>query len=118
MVSCIIYYIRHTYTGVNAENKQGDLILVLLLSEHCFSYLAAFYRAWDIDLNGTMDINGIKRAPRESLLGNFQFFIGCVILGFSIKHLSRSETRQNFINNDYVMQNYWTIIDLMIVFLI
>lgn len=59
-------------------------------------------------------MNGIKRAPKETFMGNVQFFIDCLIIGFAIKH---------FIENPDihvqggVYQNYWIIIDMIIMFL-
>jgi hypothetical protein len=69
---------------------------------------------WDIYKNGKIDINGIKRAPVETLVGNIQFFVVCLLLGFAIKHF--------MIVNDFhalnqVFTNYWILIDLMIMFL-
>jgi hypothetical protein len=73
MLTSIVYYIAY-YGEMALEDDHGkekNIIMYFLFTEHCFSYVVAFYRAWDIDTNGSMDINGIKRAPMESLLGNF-----------------------------------------------
>ena len=98
IITYSIYYLSH-YSSEALENAQLDghkastsnFIIIFLFAEHCFSYVVAFYRSWDIDNNGQLDINGIKRAPMESLIGNVQFFIGCIIIGFSIKHYSEEE---------------------------
>ena len=52
--------------------KEGssNFIMLALFVEHIFSYVCAYYRDYDINKNGQIDINGIMRAPNESRLGN------------------------------------------------
>jgi hypothetical protein len=42
-----------------------NAILLVMLIEHVFSYFVAYFRAYDIRENGKIDLNGIKRAPKE-----------------------------------------------------
>ena len=112
----IIITIVVIYLGTY-ENVRTKFIMYFLLSEHCFSYIVAYYRSWDIEMNGQLDINGIKRAPGESFVGNIQFFIGCILIGFTINHFVDPENQKTFIADNMVLQNYWIIIDMMIVFL-
>jgi len=58
-----------------------------LLVEHVISYLISHFRHYDIAKNGRIDINGIKRASTESKLASLQFFIGSIIVGFTLKHM-------------------------------
>jgi hypothetical protein len=60
--------------------------MVSCFSEHLFSYICAIYRHRDIKKNGRYDINGVKRAVKESKLASMQFFIVCIIIGFTINH--------------------------------
>ena len=46
----IITYIV-IYLGTH-DNARTKFIMYFLLSEHCFSYIVAYYRAWDIEMNG------------------------------------------------------------------
>lgn len=63
----------------NRLNIQSDLkntdtsnfIMLTLLVEHIASWLIVKFRHYDIAKNGRMDINGIKRAPKELKLSNF-----------------------------------------------
>jgi hypothetical protein len=85
--------------------------------EHIFSYIIAFYRARDIQKNGQIDINGVKRAPKELFIGNVQFFIATVIIGFSINYFLDSDTKKQFHSEKYVLTHLWILIDLFIIFL-
>lgn len=49
------------------KDNSMDIILVLIL-EHIFSYLCGFYRKWEISKYGTLDVNGVYRAPKEYML--------------------------------------------------
>lgn len=60
-----------------------------------------------------MDINGVKRAKTELKFSSIQFFVSCIILGFTIKHLFVLE---NFFTVDQ-MKTQWIIIDCVIMFL-
>ena len=66
--------------------KGSNFIMICLLIEHIFGMVIDYYRVGDIYKNGKIDMNGIKRAPTETLLGNIQFFIDCLIIGFALKH--------------------------------
>lgn len=90
------------YTSDNS-NQWTQFILYFLLFEHCFSYIIAFYRGYDIENNGQLDINGIKRAPGESFMGNIQFFIGCILIGFTINHYVDSGNKSTFIDDNMVL---------------
>jgi len=98
-------------------NESSNSIMLMLFVEHIFSYICAFYRSYDIDKNGQIDINGVKRATTELFIGNIQFFIACIIIGFSINHFMQDEPYSSFHKHEYVLQNYWIIIDMVILFL-
>ena len=68
------------------DSRSSDFIMGSLLIEHLFSYCVAFYRAFDISRNGEIDTNGVKRAKTEQLLAKIQFFITCMIIGYSVNH--------------------------------
>jgi hypothetical protein len=50
MITYIIYYMSNNIEAHKSTNS--NYILIFLMSEHIFSYIAAFYRAYDIDMNG------------------------------------------------------------------
>ena len=51
------------------------------------------------------------------LLGNIQFFIACIIIGFTINFFLDNETKEIFNNEELALQHYWIIIDVAIIFL-
>jgi hypothetical protein len=48
--------------------KGSNAIFIALLLEHIFSYISTLFRAWEIDHKGKMDVNGIMRGPKETIL--------------------------------------------------
>ena len=66
---------------------QDKIILVTLIVEHIFSYCASIFRNWDIERNGKMDVNGIVRAPTESMLANIEVFFDSIIFGYTVNHM-------------------------------
>jgi len=105
------------YSGANLNSfdlKDGTTqICVGLLIEHIFSFGCTFFKDWDIKHNGKFDINGIKRATKESFLSNVQFFLVCIIIGFTINHLatlSRNEFEEN------ILMVYWISIECFLMF--
>ena len=97
--------------------EDSDIILIALGIEHVFSYVISYFRSKDIELNGQIDINGVKRAKTELYLYNVQFFIACIIIGFTINHYLEEEHSSRFHHSDEVLKNYWVVIDVVIVFL-
>jgi len=95
---CLVLIV--VYTNRNKKdldlNESSNFIMLALFFEHVFSYICAFYRSYDIDKNGQIDINGVKRASTELFIGNIQFFIACIIIGFSINHFMQDEANQSF----------------------
>lgn len=102
---------------IGMNHEPANFIMVALMLEHVFSYIVAFYRSRDIEANGQIDINGVKRAPNELFLGNIQFFIACIIIGFTINFFLLHENREVFQHEDQVLKHYWIIIDVAIIFL-
>ena len=47
---------------------RSHAIIYTLIVEHVFAYLAGFYRKWEIEKYGVMDINGVYRGPKEYVL--------------------------------------------------
>lgn len=73
-----------TDTDKIAESNE---IMVALILEHVFSYIAGIFRQWEINRYGKVDINGVFRAKKESFLSTVEIFIDCIIFGFSINHM-------------------------------
>jgi len=60
-----------------------------------------------------MDINGIQRAPKETIIQIFEILIDSIILGFFMNHLISMD------ENDFHGQplvHYWLIVDCIIMF--
>ena len=66
---------------------QDKFILITLVVEHIFSYCSSMFRNWDIERNGQMDVNGIYRAPTESMLANIEVFFDSIIFGYTVNHM-------------------------------
>jgi hypothetical protein len=77
--------------------------MIALMAEHIFSCCCAYYRSYEIDRNGKIDINGVKRAPNELFVGNIQFFIACMIIGFTMNHFLRDDSKKKFHHHDYAL---------------
>lgn len=60
---------------------------MVLFCEHVATYFIELFRRYDIEKNGVMDINGVPRAPCESILGTIQYFVICFLIGYIIKEL-------------------------------
>ena len=76
-----------TWTKVFGDDSHSqNYILLGIMVEHVLSYLVAYFRKYDIEKNGKIDINGVKRATTESFIGNVQFFIACILIGFSVNY--------------------------------
>lgn len=67
------------------EDKKLHSIILALLIEHVSSYLIQYFRKYDIEKNGQLDIQGVPQAKRESAIANIQYLFVCFIVGFSVK---------------------------------
>lgn len=88
-------------------------LITILVVEHIFSYLTGYFRKWEINNYGQMDINGIQRAPKETIIQIFEILIDSIILGFFMNHLISMD------ENDFHGQplvHYWLIVDCIIMF--
>lgn len=52
------------------DTESANFIIAMLFTEHVFSWLIAKFRHFDIEKNGRMDINGVKRATKELKLSS------------------------------------------------
>lgn len=43
----------------------------ILAVEHIFSYITGYFRKWEIENYGSMGLNGIYRAPKETIIQMF-----------------------------------------------
>lgn len=84
-------------------DDSSNVIMLTLLVEHIFSYICAFYRSYDIEKNGKIDINGVKRASTELFIGNIQFFIACIIIGFSLNYFMQDGPNASFHSEEFVL---------------
>ena len=64
-----------------------NIIMIGLMVVHFFSIIFIYIRKADIENNGEREINGVMRAPTEKFIQNLEFFISCILIGFSIKQL-------------------------------
>lgn len=70
-----------------ALQEKSDQVLFVLISEHLFSYISGYFRTWEIKKYGKVDINGVARAQKETLLKTFEVFIDCLIFGWTMNHI-------------------------------
>ena len=116
----ILCLIASSLAQVNLGQEQKNLLsqngflMGALLWEHIFSYAFHLFRVHDIKYNCKIDINGVKRAPRESLLQSVEIFFDCMLIGYVIKHLSEIDSK-TFHEEAY--NTYWIIIDCFLLFL-
>lgn len=117
------YYYQQSYRGSGNEfidgkpmdkDKNLDIIIWALLIEHFLSYLIAYFRQYDIARNGELDIHGVPHAKRESVIGNIQSLLVCMIVGFSIKQLVMLDSDE-LRHQSYLY--HWVIIDCLIILL-
>lgn len=71
---------------INFE-RRSDQVLYVLLGEHVFAYFSGIFRVWEIKNYGKVDINGVARAQKETLLKTFEIFIDCLIFGWTMNHI-------------------------------
>ena len=85
-------------TYYNVEDLKGSkVILTTLLIEHTFAYASTLFRAWEVDYEGKLDVNGIMRGPKETILKSIEVFVDCIIVGYSINfvlNLSQEDVSQ------------------------
>ena len=63
------------------------LILQCLFGLHIIAYIFDIFRKYEIKKAGKPDINGVIRAPIESVLQSLEIFVSCILFGFTIKNL-------------------------------
>jgi hypothetical protein len=85
--------------------------MTILLVEHVLAWFAQLFREYDIKCNGKVDVNGLLRAPRESVLGTIQVFVDCLLTGFIAKKLF-SISWDEIYSQPYAY--YWIMIDVII----
>lgn len=83
----------HDGTSMDPDKKLHTIILALLI-EHVTSYFIAFFRQYDIEQNGELDIQGVPQAKRESAIANIQYLFVCLIVGFSVKQMFILDARE------------------------
>ena len=83
-----------------------------MIFEHLFSYACHMFRLHEIQKNGYPDVNGILRAPIESILSTVETFFDCLLFGYTLKHLI--DTRDYI--HDYPFITYWLVVDMIIMF--
>lgn len=119
---CLIGFALYGYQDFegkpNAENhiraQEGSAsIITALICEHIFAYISMYFRKWEIQRYGVMDINGIYRAPKEYILQTVEIFIDCMIFGFSINHII--DNKEFLHDEPYI--NYWIITDCILMFI-
>lgn len=76
------------YWGHSSETTENSSeILVALIAEHIFAYSSGIFRKWEIDNFGKLDVNGVYRAQKESLMSTVEIFVDCIIFGYALNQL-------------------------------
>lgn len=78
------------------------------MGEHFLFYCVGIFRHFDIKKNGKVDINGVLRAPCESILHSIEVFVDCILIGFVTRRLIELDPEE--IHRDS-LTNYWVLID-------
>jgi hypothetical protein len=82
---------------------------------HAIQFIYWNFRRYDISHNGELDKYGNRRARKEQVLGQIEFFMICIAIGFSINTLIQIfPTYDNEQNKP--MLTLWIIIDCLIMF--
>ena len=95
-------------------DKKLHSIMLALLLEHISSYFIQYFRKYDIENNGQLDIQGVPQAKRESAIANIQYLFVCFIVGFSVKQLVILDEKE-WSYQSYLIQ--WIIVDSFIMLL-
>ena len=82
--------------------------------EHIYAYITGYYRKWEIEKYGQMDLNGIYRAPKEYVMQVIEIFIDCIIFGYSINSLMKSDYES--FHREVPIIHYWILIDCILMF--
>jgi hypothetical protein len=69
------------------KTSYADFILLALIVEHIFAYTAGVFRKWEVEKYGKLDVNGVYRAQKESLLSTIEIFVDCIIFGYTLNYL-------------------------------
>ena len=96
---------------MDADKKLHTIILALLI-EHLASYFIAYFRQYDIERYGELDIQGVPQAKRESAIANIQYLFVCLIVGFSVKQMFILDPQERRFQS-YLVQ--WIIVDCIII---
>lgn len=62
------------------------VLIIILMIEHFFCYLSGYFREWEIKNYGEMNVNGIIRAPKETIIQMVEILVDSIILGFFLNH--------------------------------
>jgi len=113
-ILCLIFSVVAQSNLVDYEAfEESKYIIGALLFEHLFSYAFHIFRLHDIKHNCKVDVNGVKRAPRESFLQMVEIFYDCILIGYIIKYLIDMKP-EHFHGDSYII--YWVIVDCMLMF--
>ena len=90
------------------------MIMIVLLTEHIFSYLFGIFRDYEIKKRGKPNKYGIESAPMEFRLRVLEVIADLIIFIFILNHFTSLNTEQF---NDLPLLNYWMLVDMIIMFL-
>jgi len=108
-ISMILMFMMHMKGKPDhSQLQKSALIMIVLMCEHIFSYCAGIFRNWEIEKYGKLDINGIVRAKKESMLSTFEIFLDCIIFGYSTNYLFGLST-DFYSSAPYV--HFWIVFD-------
>ena len=87
--------------------------MLFLLIEHIIFYFVEIFRKREIKISGKPDVNGVYRAPIESILSNVEIFIDCILFGWILKYLIMMNEEHR---HEEAYFTYWMITDCTIMF--
>lgn len=116
IIACIVILQIHGLfmkEGEEIEDEPNRPYIILYLTLHILSYLASYFRNYDVKLNGQPDINGVFTARRETFISNLETFIMCIVIGFTVKHLQDNGT-ETFHKEG--LRSYFLVVDSVVTF--
>ena len=122
IIACLIVLAlpsQFQFNEHDIESNVGEVqnvnfsFIVIYLILHLLSYIVHYFRIHDIKINGKPDVYGVYSARRETFLSNFETFLVCIVIGFSVKHLVELEY-ETF--HKEAIHSYFLVVDSVLTF--
>lgn len=92
-----------------------EMIIFILLVEHIFSYISAFFKTWELATYGVPNEKGIEVAKIGSILYWVEIIVDVLVIILIIIHFANLDGSDML--HDLPLLNYWILFDTVIMFL-